>query len=111
MENKMAVTSTALYNKEEFTNRLGKRTQHKILYAVGYLCKICKRDSCIPFLYKEPRNLSELQVPQNLDPSCNRGFKETVKSALGTLKKKIVQNSSGSSLHEVLPEYKRWLER
>ena len=39
----MAVTSTALYNKEEFTNRLGKRTQHKILYAVGYLCKICKR--------------------------------------------------------------------
>lgn len=77
---------------------------------VSCLCKISKRDSCIPFLYKEPRNLSELQVPQNLDPSCNKGFKETVKSALGTLKKKIVQNSSGSSLHEVLPEYKGWLE-
>lgn len=62
------------------------------------------------FSKRNPRNLSELQAPQNLDLSWSRLFKETVKSALGTVKKKIVQNSSGSSLYEVLSKYKGCLE-
>lgn len=44
----------------------------------------------------------ELQAPQNLDLSWNRLFKETVKAALGVLKKKIVQSSSGIPSYEVL---------
>lgn len=74
------------------------------------LYKICKRDFCIHFLQKEPPNLYERQIPQNLDLLCNRLFKETVKSALGNLKKKIVQNNSRSPSYEVLPEYEEWLE-
>lgn len=66
------------------------------------LCKICKRHFCIHFL----PNLYELQAPQNLDLPCNRLFKETVKSALQTLKKKFVQNNSESPSCEVLSENK-----